>query len=155
MNHRIVLPALLSMTLGVSSSAFSFHCFLTVMKDSCWTDYNVTVVAMDSDTNKPAATITIPKGQSWGRQEFNCQPKETLNYLATFSPVFWKQDEGKQYSGKRTWSLPEQIQKGMTAWNITVCYPEQFAEVPLPPTAGGNCTCDARNIPPVVAPKTP
>lgn len=150
-----VLPVILSIAVIFSSEASAFTCFLTLAKDSCWTEYDVKVDVIDILTNKTVISAIAPTGKSWNRQEFACQPGQTFKYIATFSPIFWESDKGKQYSGTRTWTLPKEIKKGDTAWNITVCYPEQFAEVPFPPTAKGNCVCDARKIPPVVAPKNP
>ena len=107
----------------------------------------------DADNGKPILSLTVPKGKAWNRQKFDCETGESLTYLASFSPVFWDADKGKQFPGKKSWKLPDKMAKGDTAWNITVCYPEEFAEVPLPPTAKGGCNCDARKIPPVVAPE--
>ena len=128
--------------------AHAFPCFITMVKDSCWTQYNVQV-SINSATGKVVATSSIPEGKSWDRQEFSCQPEETLSLNASFTPVFWQADTGKIYASRHNWSLPQEIKKGVTAWNITVCYPRDFAEVPLPPGAGTNCKCVTDTIPPV------
>lgn len=127
----------------------AFPCFLTIVKDSCWINYDVTVKVLDSSSNQVISTIIIPKGNRWARESFACQPKQIINFQAVFSPVFWASDQGKIYPGQNYWTLPFKIAKGDTAWSITMCYPEQFAEVPLPPTAKGNCQCNKTGIPPV------
>ncbi len=120
-----------------------------MVKDSCWENYTLTVNVSNAATGEPVATIIVPQGQSWVRQAFTCQPKDDLSLKATFTPVFWQNDEGKIYSALRDWKLPDSVAKGDTAWNVTVCYPEEFSEVPLPPDASGSCKCDFSNIPPV------
>ena len=155
MKPIIVLPAILSMALGFSSQVSAFTCFLTLVKDSCWTDYDVTVNMGDATTGKPVLTLSVPKGKSFSRQEFTCNAGQVFNYKASFSPIFWQADKGKIFPGKRTWSLPDTIKKGDTAWNITICYPSEFSEIPLPPTATANCKCDTQNLPPVPAPAKP
>lgn len=155
MKRIIVLPTILSMALGFSTQASAFTCFLTLLKDSCWTDYDITVNMGNAVTGKPVLTLSVPKGKSFSRQEFTCQAGEVFNYTATFSPIFWESDKGKIFKGKRTWSLPNSIKKGDTAWNITICYPDEFSEIPLPPTANSNCQCSSQNLPPVPAPAKP
>lgn len=142
---------LLSISLGLCISAYAqaFPCFLTMVKDSCWTNYNLTVNVTNATTGKLITTVIVPQGQSWARQQFNCQPADTLSLSATFMPVFWESDTDKTYPAQHNWTFPQTIAAGDTAWNINVCYPAEFSEVPLPPDASGNCACDVKNIPPV------
>ena len=127
----------------------AFPCFLTVVKDSCWTKYTVNITAVNPTTGKEIASINIPQGQTWFRQPFDCEPKETISITSNFTPAIWQQNAGKVYSALHNWSLPEKVATGETAWNITICYPADFAGVPLPPDAGSHCACDTSNIPPV------
>ncbi len=144
---------LLSIALAFSPAASAHTCFFTLVKDSCWTNYDVTVDVTNASTSKSLFNISVPKGKSWTRKKFSCDAAESFNYSATFSPVFWQADKGKHFSGKRTWTLPQKMKQGDTAWDITVCYPEQFSEVPLPPTADSKCNCDTQSIPAVIPPK--
>lgn len=154
MKHKFLLSSMLMAAMAVPAVvSASYPCFFTFVKDSCWTDYDVNVSVVDASNNKHVVTVSIPKGKSWARKKTRCNGGESFDYAATFSPVFWQSDEGRQFRGKRTWTLPQHMSKGDTAWDITVCYPEQFAEVPLPPTAGANCKCDFQSIPPVKPPK--
>lgn len=130
----------------VSAQSFAFPCFFTLVKDSCWTDYDVKVMVMDATTNKQVIAVEVPKGKSWARQSFSCQPAQRFFYKAAFQPSFWQSEAGKSYMSLRYWSLPGAIGDD-TAWNIPVCYPAAFAEVPFPPTATGNCKCDFSTIP--------
>ncbi|WP_133128231.1 hypothetical protein [Legionella nagasakiensis] len=142
------LVLLLSMSCAVA--VYAFPCFVTVVKDNCWADYNVTVNVLDaSNNNNLLVTVIVPQGSSWDRQKFTCQPGQKLKFQAQFTPVFWEKDEGKTYDGQHYWILPDQVKKDETAWNLTICYPEQFSEVPFPPTATAQCKCDTKNIPPV------
>lgn len=141
--------ALIGLGFCCSFQTWAFPCFVTLVKDSCWTDYNVTVTIATAQTGKQVASVIVPQGQSWVRQSFTCQPGESLAFSAIFDPVFWENDKGKVYPGQSNWQLPQAIKKGETAWNINVCYPSEFAEVPLPPQANGSCKCITENIPPV------
>jgi hypothetical protein len=131
----------------VSSPIWSFNCYFTLAKDNCWLKYNVTVEVMDALTTKVVTTISIPSGQPWARQAFTCQAAQKFMYHAQFTPVIWESEKGKVYSAKEFWSLPEEIKPGDKAWNVSVCYPKNFAEVPMPPEATNHCTCDFTSIP--------
>ncbi|WP_133130069.1 hypothetical protein [Legionella yabuuchiae] len=136
--------------LGLSAPVWAFPCFITLAKDSCWEDYNVTVTVQSvMNDSKALATIVVPEGSTWGRQQFECQLKEELGFVAEFNPVFWEGDSGKKYQGAHFWFLPEQHTGDETAWNINLCFPKDFSEVPMPPQAGSKCTCDFSKIPPV------
>lgn len=144
--HKIVMMLL---GFGFSMQIQAFPCFVTMVKDSCWGNYNVTVSVSNVKTGKLITSVIIPQDQFWARQSFSCEPGDAMSFSAVFTPVFWENDKGKTYPGQRTWQLPQEIKKGDTAWNINVCYPAEFAEVPLPPEATSNCTCDLDKIPPV------
>jgi len=144
---RLIACALLAL---VSSSTFAFKCYITVIKDSCWKNYNVNVAVLDAvESDRVIKQVSVPKGTPWARDTFDCQPNQQLKMQATFTPVFWEADSGKKYDGLKYWTLPAQIGKGETAWNLTICYPNKFAEVPLPLDAQSHCVCDASKIPPV------
>lgn len=131
----------------------AFTCFFSFVKDSCWKDYAVTVVATDILTGKEVVTVTIDKGQMWSRKEFTCHSSQSFEFISTFTPVIWDKDAGKKYPGKSSWTLPAKIDEGKTAWNLTVCFPKEFSEVPVPPTSGSECKCMGDTLPPVDAPK--
>jgi hypothetical protein len=135
--------------LSLAAQAYSFPCYITIIKDNCWTNYDVTVQVDDVMVDKPITSIVIPSGEAWTRYEFSCQEKQTLQFTAAFSPVIWDKDEDRKYKSKRFWSYPEIIRQGDTAWNMTVCYPQDFAEIPMPPDVSGACTCDKKIAPPV------
>lgn len=136
--------------LGLSTPTYAFSCYLTVVKSSCWKNYNVTVILQDpTNKDKEVTSVLIPANRMWAREKFECQPGQKLKFKAKFNPVFWEGDEGKVYMGKKYWELPKEVKKKELAWNISLCYPQQFAEVPLPPEAGGNCTCNMKEVPPI------
>lgn len=145
------LSFLLAMLL--SSSIWAFPCFFTLAKDNCWINYDVTVVVVDSKSQQPILSVNIPKGKSWVREPFVCQPGQELEYSATFSPVIWEKSEGTVYKALHYWVLPDAPMAQQKAWDIPVCYPSAFSEVPYPPTATGHCRCDFSNIPPITVSK--
>jgi hypothetical protein len=146
MNNRLLI--ILCGTL-LSAQSLAFTCYFTLAKDSCWINYDVKVTVIDATNNQPLTVVEVPKGQSWVRQPFTCQPGQKLIYQASFEPSFWQSEAGKIYMAIRYWSLPAAAMPGDTAWDIPVCYPTAFAAVPFPPTAAGDCKCDFSNIPPV------
>ncbi|RUR13270.1 hypothetical protein [Legionella sp. km772] len=150
---RISLVVFVSLLL--STTSWSFTCYMTLAKDNCWQDYNVSVDIINSSTGGIITTVNIPKGESWARQTFDCEVSEKLMYIARFSPVFWQKDIGKTYPAQRFWSLPAQINPGDSAWNVSVCYPADFSLVPTPPQATNNCQCDFTVIPAIPPKKIP
>jgi len=132
-----------------SGSLWSFNCYYTLVKDSCWTNYNVSVDVLDVAAGTVITTAIVPAGKSWTRLSFGCQPNQKLMYRAKFSPIFWASDAGKTFEAQNYLSLPAAINPQDTAWDLSSCYPADFSEVPLPPGATGNCQCDFKSIPAV------
>lgn len=143
----IIRTLVLSLAVICSSPSWSFLCYYTLAKDSCWTKYNVSVDIIDALKEKKITTINIPAGTSWTQETFECTPAQSLIYIAQFNPVFWESDKGKSYKGLRNWSLPAAINPTDRAWTIPVCFPADFAEVPLPPGADSQCKCDFSVVP--------
>lgn len=141
-----------SIFLFYSTSNYAITCYYTLAKDSCWTDYNVSVDVLDSANNQVLTTVVVPKGKQWTRQTFACKPSQKLMYIAHFTPTFWEGDAGKTYSALHFWALPDAIHQGDDAWTVSVCYPADFSLVPTPPTASSNCQCDFASIPQIVVP---
>ena len=131
------------------TNVFAFPCFLTLAKDSCWLNYNVTVDVLAGHTGHVLVSALVPQGTAWTRVKFDCKPGETLTFSASFTPIFWENDDGKHYEGLNERTLPEAPGAGETAWNIKLCYPQEFAQGPFPPEGNGSCACDMGNIPPI------
>ncbi|MBA2656128.1 MAG: hypothetical protein H0U70_03990 [Tatlockia sp.] len=130
-----------------SSESFAFQCYLTLVKDSCWTNYEVKLNVLNAASNKLLTSVSAAKGKSWARQAFDCEPGTKLIYQASFQPIFWESDKGKSYMAIHYWTLPDQIGAKESAWDIPVCFPSAFAGVPFPPHAAGDCRCDFLDIP--------
>lgn len=154
MNRKIILSSIL-IGIGFSMQASAFTCFLTLVKNSCWTNYDVTVELTNASTGDSMVKALAPKGKTYVREQFTCEAAQAFNFSATFLPIIWESEKGKHYPGKTTWSLPPEIAKGDTAWNVTMCYPEEFSGVPYPSEASGNCKCDNINLPPIPVPAKP
>lgn len=143
--------AMLALLMALSPVSFAVKCYYTLVKADCWVNYDVTVTVSDAITNQRILTAVVPKGKRWSRQTFECQPAQKFMYEATFSPIIWEKDANKTYHALRFWSLPEQVSAQTAAWNIPVCFPEAFAEVPLPPDAINACRCDFSVVPSLAA----
>lgn len=152
MSNKFVLRRFsvgLVMMIGWSLSAHAVPCYLTLVKDSCWKMYDVTVDIHDAQTDKKLGSIIVPLGTAWGRQAFECTAGQTLALFAQFSPPFWSTDENKVFPGQRYWKLPDELKSSDVAWNVTVCFPKYFANVPMPPDATSHCACEVDKIPKV------
>ena len=144
MTNRIILS--LSGVL-LSTTLFAFPCFYTLAKSNCWVDYDVTVNVYDTKNNQLLKTVVVPKGKAFVREAFVCEAGQTLNYTATFTPKIWENEIGAVYNAQHYWALPVELTAKTKAWEVSVCYPDAFAEVPFPPQASGNCKCDFASIP--------
>lgn len=142
-----------------STNSLAFTCFLTMVKAPCWKPYALNVELSDAQTGKLIRTTKVAENQLWVRDKFECKPGATLAMEATFSPVFWASDVGRIFKGLRYWKLPDTIiinkKIHETGWNVTVCYPTEFSDVPQPPSSNTNCDCDYSTIPPVKPQKLP
>jgi hypothetical protein len=125
----------------------AFPCFITMIKGKCWKNYTLSVDVIDSVENKVLMRMNVPKGKAWVRQPFDAKPKQRFILQATYSPSFWATDKNIKYHAKRYWALPETLASGVIAWNVDVCFPDNFSGVPMPPDAGQDCSCDKNSIP--------
>jgi ribosomal protein L24E len=144
---------LLLLTLGYSTPLMAFTCYVTLVKDSCWTDYNVKVSIVDTKNKKNLTTAVVPAKESWTRVSFDCNPSQQLEYLANFSPAFWENDKNKVFRSKQYRMLNSAINPTDVAWDIPVCFPAEFSEVPFPPQGDKNCKCDFSVVKPIEKPK--
>ena len=141
MKYTILLLSLL-----MSTQVQAIKCYLTMVKGNNWKSYDLTVDLLDG-SGKKKLTSLIAEGDLWSRDEFDCKPGETLSFEAKFAPVFWEGQEDKSYKGKHFRTLPNAIQPGESGWNLTLCFPKDFLEVPSPPDANTNFKCDLESIP--------
>jgi hypothetical protein len=137
----------LILSIILSSNAQAVTCYITMVKASCWKDYNLTVNVLNASTGVKQGTIMVFSGDLWGRDKFECKPGQTLSLEAQFTPVFWEKDDGRIYKARRFWKLPDKVTDDITGWNVTVCYPKWFSDVPYPPEASGDCKCNMGEIP--------
>ena len=125
----------------------AFPCFLTLVKDNCWANYDVNVDVTNATTGQSIMSINAPHGQSWARQAFNCQPSDKLSLKANYTPTIWATDKDTSYLGGHFLMLPDAVKSGDTAWNVNVCFSADFLDVPVPPTSNGKCQCSMDKIP--------
>ena len=134
-------------TIFLTAELYAFPCYLTLVKDTCWQNYTITFHAIDVSNEKQVLSLVIPAGESWVRSQFECDAQQLFRFTAQYEPAFWKQDEGRIFSSKRYWALPESVEGKTLAWNVKVCYPADCAEVSMPPTATDHCQCDWSHVP--------
>lgn len=143
---------ILLLSLCVANATQAFNCYMTVMKGSCWSNYNVSIDVLDASNDKKIMTLSLLNNKLWNRQPFECTPNQTFNFQATFNPAIWQGDTDTVYLSKSSIQLPMVITKEARAWDVSVCFPESFAEVPTPPNNNGSCACDSSSVPAVLPP---
>ena len=127
---------------SVASYAKEVPCYVTLIKNSCWTNYVIDVTLTNLQSKKIVATMKSPKGKQWTRESFKCELGTVLQYSATYSPVYWRSDKGKVFYSNKYWTLPDTLAANEKALSITICFPDQFIGAPMPPDAVGQCRCD-------------
>lgn len=138
----------LLMTYIFVCKANALDCYITVVKASCWKNYDVHVTVNNAETGLKLGEITIYEGKLWGREKFTCNPGITLALEANYSPDIWSGDKDRVFKAIRFWKLPKAPSNAdATGWNVTVCYPKWFANIPTPPDATANCECDIQSVP--------
>lgn len=143
---RLFLKALL-ISMLFAANAHAVKCYMTMVKASCWKDYDLTVTIKNAETGDKLGDITVYEGDMWKRGTFSCKEGQTLELSAKFSPVFWSGDSDREFKAMRFWLLPKKAGENAIGWNLTVCYPEWFADVPTPPKATASCACDMSAVP--------
>lgn len=132
--------------LGLASNIYAADCVLTIIKDNCWTNYDINIEFFDAENGQFVARANVPSNQNWGRVKFKCHSSQIFTAKARFSPDIWEGDSKKTYSSVRVWNLPEIAPAGDAAWAINMCYSKDFASIPEPLNAK-NCKCDPKSAP--------
>lgn len=144
----MIKTCLMALAIGlISTTSAAFPCILTFVKDSCWLDYEVNIIVSDPKDASVLTKATIPTEKSWVRQSFVCQPNQTIMYTATFSPTIWEGQDNKVYHMQKYRALPAAPKPNQKAWEVQICFPKAFAEVPFPPKATGQCRCLFDQVP--------
>lgn len=142
--------AILGMLISTNNALWAVTCYITVVKGPCWTEkFTVTVRAVDVLSKQELAVVKIPAGKSWERVSFVCKPGQQLQYFASYSPKIWEGDLNKVAESKRFTILPLELKPTVTAWNIPLCFSDDFKEVTNLLTVDGKCGCDFTSVPPV------
>ena len=138
------MKALYFLLLGIlfNTNIYAFSCFLTMVKDNCWKDYEVKVKVFDTKDNQQVTEITVSKSQTWNRASFQCTPGQVFYMSAEFSPLIWQSEAGRTYDSQRYWALPKSVSAGEFAWNLSMCYSADFSGIPIPSSATNSCKCD-------------
>lgn len=131
------------------ANSYAFDCYFTVAKNSCWLNYDAKVEVVDNALDKVIAVVDIPKGELWRRIHVKCEPKQSFRFIASSSSEMWKDQVGKKYNSRRRISLPIDIKSTEKAWNIPICFTNDFSGMPMPITAAHDCTCDWSKVPKV------
>lgn len=145
---RSIFKIILFSVIFVCSANAALECYITIVKASCWKGYDLTVTVNNAETGIKLGEITIYEGRLWGREKFACTPGITLALEAKYSPEIWSGDNDRVFKATRFWKLPKKPTNAEAlGWNITVCYPKWFSDVPAPPDATANCECDLTAVP--------
>ncbi len=124
-------------------------CLLTAVKPACWANYTVFINILDAQTQRKLTDITLSTDKLWNRVRFECEPGQRLAYQASFKPAIWQGQEHAIYQAQKFWLLPTNKALPAQTWEIQLCFPTAFAEVPMPPLGNQPCACDFKAIPTV------
>ena len=134
-------PAQQTMDTTSQTAAATLPCQLVVIKNTCWKDYDVSINLIDFKTHQTHQIVELKKGDNYAKQTFKCVPLATYSATATFSPAIWEQDKGKAYESSQVWNAPPALAEGTQAWAISMCFSNDFADVPVPLGDVSNCKC--------------
>lgn len=134
----------------VIGQAFAVPNVITFVKNNCWLDYQVHFRIHDRTTGKHLGEVVIPKNQAWARVQFDAAENQVLAIQASFSPAIFEADKGRMYPANRFWKMPDNHPIAGSVWTFNVCFDQEFANAPMPPSATGNCACDFSRIPAIV-----
>lgn len=137
-NKKRGILIIISLLLG--GEIWAFPCQYVVSKNCCWTDFNVNVSVLNAGNKKVLSQLTVPTGKSTLESSFDCQPGQSLELTATFSPEIWEGDKNKVFRSKGFIALKTEIAPDEVAWRIPIVFPDQFSGVPLPLDTT-NCQC--------------
>lgn len=133
---------LLSYCVNCLALGQGFTCKLQLTKASCWQDYQVTLYIVDKNKPTVVQSFDFPKGLDKHTVEFACNPGQTMELQAQFSPAIWQDDEKKRFISKNLWQIPLRLMPGHDVWMMNVCFSSDFQGVPKPTTAlSGECDC--------------
>ena len=127
---------------------FAAECVITLVKAECWKGYQLDLNITKSD-GMVLGNISIAKDKSWGRTSFPCNSGDVLASNISFDPPLWQNEAGKRYSSGRFWSLPSNDDGKDNIYAIQMCFPKDFAKLPVSPNTGIECDCNIQGIPPV------
>ncbi len=128
--------------LCLTSPSYAFKCYITVMKSECWNKHKVSFRVVDNLTEQNILrNIQLNKDTLWVRKEFQCKAAQGLVPKVRFSPHVWESEKNSEFSTKRVWFLPLKIDENSEAWNVPICFPSDFASVPMLPDATKECDC--------------
>lgn len=128
----------------LSASAFAadkLPCRVLLVKNSCWQRYSVAVDFIAAGSLKSVVTLKMPVKTPYVYQEFKCQSDSMMTFVGQFSPTIWQGDEDKIYRALHVWNVPEQLKKGKSYWQASLCFPNDFQAVPIPTGDLVNCVC--------------
>jgi hypothetical protein len=130
------------------SKSYALDCYMTIVKSYAWQNYNLTVAVNNAENGTKLGEVTVPQGKLWNREKFTCSLGVTLALEARFSPEIWSGDKDKVFNAIRMWKLPKNPSNpNALGWNLTVCYPKSFSDVPTPPQGNGEFECDLQAVP--------
>lgn len=131
-----------------SSVSFAVQCYVTLVKAECWKNYQIDINTTQSD-GKVVGKILIPKDKMWGRIDFPCDAGDVLASDVSFDPPIWVNQKGMRYKSNRFWSLPAADPVNGSIFTINMCFPGDFAKLPVSTDTNSSCDCSMEGIPPV------
>lgn len=137
----ILLVSLFSFVTALASD--SMVCQVHLTKPACWQKFDVKIMLLNGTTLKVLDTYHL-KDNPVLTKKFDCKPGEVITFASSFDPSIWHNDKYKIFNAQGSWQVPQTLKKGISAWQVNICFPDAFQDVPMPiTTQPETCTCNA------------
>jgi len=141
MMKKFILACLLAVLPALSSAEKMLSCTIQLSKTNCWAGHSVTIDPVNLRTMEHGPVISLKEDEFFIEQTFPCESFEQMTFTAKFSPPIWEGKGDKENRAKHIYNVPAKLPEGAKAWVISICFPDDFASVPLPLGDLRNCKC--------------
>lgn len=133
--------------LSVSCVNWAIECYVTLLKDKCWSGYQVHMTIENLKSLNKVIDLDVGPNQTWARKKFDCEASQVLKKSVSFTPAIWDSEKGKIYQNNFMTRLPDTKPAQGVIWSMEVCFPKNFSQVPTPIKNMNDCGCDKTNVP--------
>lgn len=134
--------------IGLSQATHALQCEIEIVKMPCWENYNVKIELYASSNSSSKRTIVLRKKSQDRPAVFNakttldCKRGDAIKYFALFNPPIWDNQKGDvQVVAEKLLGVSQALPDAVTISQMTLCYPDDFKDVPYPMEYTPKCNC--------------